>query len=272
MFNQLLQNDASFPVSLKSLRLMESAVQKRERQLLAFQLQLERPKREISRLRSLITPIHCLPNDVLSDLFALITLSSFEWIENDPSVQLSQVCRRWREVALSTPALWTRIRVSYRDGSKDPSHRINLSLSRSMNLPIIIYQNVTVELGRPGTQAYTLVFSIVRILRPSSNRWKAATIVIRHVSVDSPLLSLLCVANLTSWNTLTWTGNPYQCRRIRKALKKTSNSLIFSMRRLCTLSISNAGKAVSFTFPLPGRPWRRLRLGMPSPKTLCETS
>ncbi|KAI5989902.1 hypothetical protein EDD15DRAFT_2370199 [Pisolithus albus] len=50
---------------------------------------------------------------------------------------ISQVCRHWRTVALETPSLWTRIKVSCMD--RPPYERVNAFLDRSKSLPLEIY-------------------------------------------------------------------------------------------------------------------------------------
>ncbi|KAG9314915.1 hypothetical protein JVU11DRAFT_4023 [Chiua virens] len=69
----------------------------------------------IAHIKNETLPISKLPSDVLSIIFEESRCLLNEWpgprrplpIE----VQLSHVCSRWRQVALSTPSLWTTIRV-----------------------------------------------------------------------------------------------------------------------------------------------------------------
>lgn len=112
-------------------------------------------------------PIHILPVELLSYIFTLSTHTSFAQDDDvaepnptdfpfDPAnmlttIAISTVSRYWRDIALSTPALWTDICVStelpddddeesrqLRNTMKPNSHRIATYLSRSRNAPIDI--------------------------------------------------------------------------------------------------------------------------------------
>ncbi|KAF9223847.1 hypothetical protein BS17DRAFT_705029, partial [Gyrodon lividus] len=69
----------------------------------------------IAQITNETAPISRLPSDVLAIIFEESRRLLHQWpgprrplpIE----VQLSHVCARWRRVALSTPSLWTTIRV-----------------------------------------------------------------------------------------------------------------------------------------------------------------
>ncbi|KDQ09748.1 hypothetical protein BOTBODRAFT_73152, partial [Botryobasidium botryosum FD-172 SS1] len=53
-------------------------------------------------------PVHCLPNEILGDIFTLVpTRDEIECIPN--ALAVSSVCRRWRGVALSRSSLWNTI-------------------------------------------------------------------------------------------------------------------------------------------------------------------
>ncbi|KAF5334697.1 hypothetical protein D9611_011989 [Ephemerocybe angulata] len=69
----------------------------------------------IRRHTALLSPIKGLPDDILSTLFlTLLTHPGHrdEWISNaHPAVALSHVCRRWRQLALQTPMLWSSINI-----------------------------------------------------------------------------------------------------------------------------------------------------------------
>jgi hypothetical protein len=115
----------------------------------------------------LATPIHSLPIELLSYIFTLSTHTSFAEEDDaaepnptdfpfDPAnmlttLAISTVSRYWRDVALSTPTLWTDICVStelpddddeesrqMRNTMKPNSYRIATYLARSGNAPIDI--------------------------------------------------------------------------------------------------------------------------------------
>ncbi|KAI0695081.1 hypothetical protein C8T65DRAFT_758455, partial [Cerioporus squamosus] len=76
---------------------------------------------------NVIAPIHCLPNEILSLIFASA------WDDQD-SFRLAHVCRHWRQVLLSTPEFWA-------DAVEDASYPVSRAylaaiLERSRPLPI----------------------------------------------------------------------------------------------------------------------------------------
>ena len=112
-------------------------------------------------------PIHSLPVELLSYIFTLSTHTSFAQEDDaaelsptdfpfDPAnmlttLAISSVSRYWREVALSTPALWTDICIStdlpddedeesrqLRNTMKPNAYRLATYLARSGNAPIDI--------------------------------------------------------------------------------------------------------------------------------------
>jgi hypothetical protein len=115
----------------------------------------------------IVTPIHSLPVELLSYVFTLSTHTSF--VQEDDAAEpnqsdfpfepanmlttiaISTVSQYWREVALSTPALWTDICIStelpddddeescqLRNTMKPNSNRLLTYLARSGNAPIDI--------------------------------------------------------------------------------------------------------------------------------------
>ena len=59
---------------------------------------------------------------------------------NEPLITMTHVCQSWRNLLLSTPALWTQI-----DFSTSGSEQAEDFLSRSGNQPLSIYQSLTSE-------------------------------------------------------------------------------------------------------------------------------
>ncbi|KAG6331764.1 hypothetical protein ID866_7325 [Astraeus odoratus] len=69
----------------------------------------------VAQIKNETAPISLLPSDVLEIIFEESRRVLFTWLGvRRPlpiEVQLSHVCKRWRQVALSTPSLWNTLRV-----------------------------------------------------------------------------------------------------------------------------------------------------------------
>ncbi|KAF5332742.1 hypothetical protein D9611_005423 [Ephemerocybe angulata] len=67
------------------------------------------------RHSALLSPIKSLPGDILSALFVAIVAHPSQrharMTSSHPAVILSHVCRRWRQLALSTPTLWNKLTI-----------------------------------------------------------------------------------------------------------------------------------------------------------------
>jgi hypothetical protein len=76
---------------------------------------------------------------------------------------LTHICRTWREIALSTPALWSAIGTSYHDGIplKQKHHIFDLSLKRPRFCPLFL------EIV-DGTDVAEILAAVV----PPRARWK----------------------------------------------------------------------------------------------------
>ncbi|KAJ7875445.1 hypothetical protein B0H13DRAFT_2201207 [Mycena leptocephala] len=117
---------------------LEAQISHLERSLSALRIE-KRLAQE--RLDSYKYPVLTLPNEIISDIFMhflppyplfppLIGLLS-------PTL-LTQICRKWREIALGTPALWSAI--SYHDSINMPFdvaiHAFDIWLNRSRCCPV----------------------------------------------------------------------------------------------------------------------------------------
>ncbi|KAJ7831083.1 hypothetical protein B0H13DRAFT_2371615 [Mycena leptocephala] len=98
------------------------------------------------RLDSYKYPVLTLPNEIVSDIF-IHFLPAYPLCPPltgllSPTL-LTHICRRWREIALGTPALWSTISTSYHDGIplKQKAHILDLWLKSSRFRPLSLRIN-----------------------------------------------------------------------------------------------------------------------------------
>jgi hypothetical protein len=65
----------------------------------------------VDHLEASISPIQCLPTEILSDIF--MHSRSSDYPDQGAALLFAQICSRWRAIALSMPWLWSRLRVRY---------------------------------------------------------------------------------------------------------------------------------------------------------------
>ena len=67
--------------------------------------------RELNHRRNALVPISRLPPETLAEIFSLVSFSvdDYEDVPDMKWIRVTHVCRRWREIALSFPYLWSHI-------------------------------------------------------------------------------------------------------------------------------------------------------------------
>ncbi|KAK7028496.1 hypothetical protein R3P38DRAFT_928142 [Favolaschia claudopus] len=167
-----------------------------------------------SNVRSLLSPIHRLPSELLADIFvayaALDDGEQFmedraEWMEHraqralealaqEPLLVLSRVCSRWYGLVMNTPTLWSTIELN---SPELWTHRhamllLNRALERSANAPLTLEVFTLRGVNCP---------QLLKLLGQHSNRWRSAFFFcsfddfhhLRDIKENLPLLETLMV-------------------------------------------------------------------------------
>ncbi|KAF7335252.1 F-box domain-containing protein [Mycena sanguinolenta] len=157
--------------------------------------------------RSLLAPIRRMPTEVLVAIFALCAdhprdANDRRWkvvqrVAKQPLLILSQVCKRWHDVALKTPALWNTIVLGeffYKHEIRTPEviekvlRQLKIVLDRGQNVPL----HLVIEVDHP---------QLLELLARYSERWKTA----EFIFSSSPIVRHLAGAKgrLPALETLT---------------------------------------------------------------------
>ncbi|KAJ6467575.1 hypothetical protein C8R47DRAFT_1152678 [Mycena vitilis] len=146
-------------------------------------MSFEAPAALQRHLDAYIYPVLTLPNEVVSEVF-LHTLPTWD-LYADPasrglqaSLLLGGICRKWRDISISTPSLWTRIEIWL---DNVPSHDdklrlLDIWLTRSRACPLFITimadgrldasdRSIVPHCGRWDTLHLTVPFSDLVLLR-----------------------------------------------------------------------------------------------------------
>ncbi|EEB92038.1 hypothetical protein MPER_09507 [Moniliophthora perniciosa FA553] len=127
-------------------------------------------KKKIAKYRTLLSPVHRMPNEVLGIIFGFTCEEN--WMHKSccvPALVLSETCGRWRETAMAMPSLWSSICIDFGDWDRDYQilnglTRLFLDRSRASSLEVILDFND----GYIEDDAMPVLEAMIR----HSNRWK----------------------------------------------------------------------------------------------------
>ncbi|KAL0072494.1 hypothetical protein AAF712_000257 [Marasmius tenuissimus] len=156
----------------KELKGCTAEINKLKATMIALESRRTRLESAVTRYRTLLAPINRLPPEVLAETFKECCPWPGEYEELKPSemptqVALSMVCAHWREVAVSSAALWSYFCVSMSWSMPEAAfprllQMVQMFVSRSKQHPLSIYLSCTSERFCP---------EIVELLVQNSHRW-----------------------------------------------------------------------------------------------------
>ncbi|THV02499.1 hypothetical protein K435DRAFT_749199 [Dendrothele bispora CBS 962.96] len=140
-------------------------------------------RKRVAMARGMLSPIRRLSNELLGEIFTCAHTGTFSFSHpGDPRASFAAVCARWRNVALSTPSIWSFLKVEFAYDDRLHEHpSINLSaleahLTRSKSYPLVISIEIIsppLETSWHGTRV-SLGRMMDALVRHSS-RWTSLT-------------------------------------------------------------------------------------------------
>ncbi|KAL0069661.1 hypothetical protein AAF712_003319 [Marasmius tenuissimus] len=183
----------------------DAEINKLKATLLALTNKRDGLEARIVAAQSLLSPIHRLPSEMLANIFAQC---------QDPDDALSpsttpdiftcsMVSGRWREVALTTPSLWTNLRIELvtwlvshgRSSILSPggltrlnlerlNRTVQLYISRSAKCPL----NLHLESGLGSlSEGHPQIRQLLEILTPTSDRWGSVSLWLQPTLFEDPI-------------------------------------------------------------------------------------
>ncbi|KAJ7149674.1 hypothetical protein C8R46DRAFT_1009101 [Mycena filopes] len=130
-----------------------------------------------AHLDAYIYPVLTLPNEIVSEIFLHTVPSDLGDRVPDPThgpLLVAQICRKWRDIALSTPRLWSGIALELTDaGEAAQLDLLDTWIARSRDSPlsISIFHN---KLPDPGVviRLGTMIEPFIEAIALHSKRWK----------------------------------------------------------------------------------------------------
>uniref|UniRef100_A0A0W0F748 F-box domain-containing protein n=1 Tax=Moniliophthora roreri TaxID=221103 RepID=A0A0W0F748_MONRR len=129
-------------------------------------------KKKLVQYRSLLSPIHRLPPEVLRHIFTMFEVDycSLQPPIPAPAMAVAATCGRWRDIAISAPSLWSRIAVEFIEWKKSYHALVPLTqlfMDRSRESPLELIFNFEGLDVLPAE----LVPSLENLVQ-HSNRWR----------------------------------------------------------------------------------------------------
>ncbi|KAF7329443.1 MFS general substrate transporter [Mycena kentingensis (nom. inval.)] len=144
-----------------------------------LQLDLEtlqtRRKLVADHLRAFTYPVLALPVEVTTAVFEKYLEGRSPMLGPGSTICLGQICQRWRQIAVNTPALWSTLNIDLTEAYKavaaaSMSSAVKTHLLRSGTMPLTIHLECAIyanHLAEPMTRILSLLFT-------HSSRWRYA--------------------------------------------------------------------------------------------------
>ncbi|KAK7043000.1 hypothetical protein VNI00_008738 [Paramarasmius palmivorus] len=189
--------------SLISQFLLDAQAESREHQveisklktvIIARETKQQGLNKMIDHYRSLLSPIHRLPQELLTLIFESICDMNELHPSRAPSAMvLSSVCGRWRELAMSTPSLWSSIRISCSTWDDNTCESLvyltRIFLERSRSYPLKL--DLDFILFHFEYEEWTHAGSAFGLLVQHSHRWLSLKLLVQRYDFDHTLFRSL---------------------------------------------------------------------------------
>lgn len=157
------------------------------RELLQVKTSANRIRETVAELETLIAPLQFMPEEVLSTIFQLASIDSRtipQQIPGSPTsgnafqpipLIIASVSRRWRSIAMTTPALWANVYVAIARPLCWPQLAILKSGRRKLE--------ITIDCRAMACPKVSHLDSFLREILPHVDRWSAISVVADHCKV-----------------------------------------------------------------------------------------
>ncbi|KAK7059124.1 hypothetical protein VNI00_001750 [Paramarasmius palmivorus] len=134
-FRNLLQPPTSSDREIIAQRLSEGEreIKDCEFKIAILLARRERLGRSTQRYKALLSPINYLPTEIISSIFELLCEENpLDPYIRAPAMTISAVCYRWRQIALSMPALWSSLDIDFDDLNPGEGARMSRTVQMFM--------------------------------------------------------------------------------------------------------------------------------------------
>ncbi|KAJ3535336.1 hypothetical protein NMY22_g6533 [Coprinellus aureogranulatus] len=176
----------------------------------------------IKKHRDLTSPTRRLPADILVAIFSLLAVHGKDTTSPDPAVIASHVCKGWRDIALATPLLWTRIfivlpmypipfstddhtQMPYKRLSKPDQEAHNIRLSQYKRAIAAICAKFTTFIARSAECPLEISLTAHDIVCPHEVLEEICEDIFNPTLVIDPIIRVLTSSASNLWKSFTLT-------------------------------------------------------------------
>ncbi|KAK7054972.1 hypothetical protein VNI00_003435 [Paramarasmius palmivorus] len=153
----------------ETLSVAESDLKACDAEIAALLSRRERLVQTIQKCKSALSLINNFPPEILSYIFEIVCeTNTFGSSKQIAAITISAVGCHWRQIALSTPALWSSLKIdftSWGQAERGLAHLVRTFMERSKAMPLKIH---TIWHDNHYTE---IVNPTMRILADHSSRW-----------------------------------------------------------------------------------------------------
>ncbi|KAJ7472724.1 hypothetical protein FB451DRAFT_1558891 [Mycena latifolia] len=164
----------------RDLALIDEEIRRMQQKLEQLKARRQELAEDIDAHLALLSPARRLPEDILREIFVASLPSTHNAImaSRESPLLLCQVCSGWRNVALTTPQLWSSLHLVIPDESRAENiySLVERWISRSGILPLSVSIGVSSSLMNSDT---TIAAPFIALLVAVSTRWQ-------HIEFTTP--------------------------------------------------------------------------------------
>ncbi|KAJ7588048.1 hypothetical protein C8J56DRAFT_940776 [Mycena floridula] len=210
--------EADILIRKEEIQALQVDIDKLRQALKALESRQSTAKEALRVQEGILHPLRRLPPELLRGIFReCMADSDFGPIRspftNDFPWNVTHVCQRWRAIGISFPELWTVIQQTDRYARDEP---LQLMLDRSAYCPLTVSIRSSRRILNESDQ-------IIRMLLPTSSRWRTLDMKVRHVDALMPIrgqIASLEELSITFYRLRSASDMPFAMFEVAPALRK----------------------------------------------------
>ncbi|KAK7029657.1 hypothetical protein VNI00_014355 [Paramarasmius palmivorus] len=194
----------------KDMTQYEAEIEEHRAAIIMLETRRKKLQHIMGKCRSLLAPVHRMPPEILAQVFSVVCWqNAVEPNCMPPAIQLSFVCKRWRDIALSLPSLWASLSIHFERWKMNFERLeriVSVFMERSKSSPLSLVLDLTCSDWRQDAHASEMCTALLDTLVRNSNRWKMARLNVSTTGLCHPAFEPI-IGHLPILKSLSLTGH-----------------------------------------------------------------